>query len=314
MPATKRRKQAPMEWSANFDNRSDLERIVKAVREMGMPNVTMSFKKQDDFEGMRSEVKNSSLTCLLRVQLECEVLDANNPLRDHVVTVACDSFLGVLRGSGKPQFRLQLAQYEGDTSLIVKSFDTFDRSFTSSTTLQTMVEDETEPLPLNELSFQWLLRMDLNFFKSLIKNNKDLGCETVDISILESVGMETALSVVRFVCETTNISDTKELVSLAPVSSEDGHKLLDMHEEHVELLEVPEEDQLERKMHMKLDLSLLYQFVKSMDQRGKLKMMMNEDDFLLFKIDMATENSFIYYLQCSKVGSDDEDDEDDEDN
>ena len=157
MLSAKRAKHAEVLWSADFDTRCDLERIVKAVREIGMTNITFCVTRdtsEGGFTGLRAEVKNSSLTSLLRAQIACDIEKKHDT--DKVVTVACDSLLGVLRGSGKPQFRLQLSQHEGDTNLFIRSFDSFDKSFSSHTTMQTLVEEEHDPLPLDELAFQCL--------------------------------------------------------------------------------------------------------------------------------------------------------------
>jgi hypothetical protein len=297
-----------LDWCIECDNRNDLERIIKSVKEIGMPNFTMVIFRTDEFTGMRAEVRQSGMVCLLRAQLECAV-DVRMGEDTRNVTVSCEQLLGVLRGSGKPQFRVRLFQTKGDTNLTVQSFDEFDSTFTSQTRLATFMEEEEELLELDEMSFSYLLRMDMNFFKSIVKNNIDLGCEQIEITIFRperpdeeppAKKQNTGANIfrIRFRCATDNIEDVKEIVSVA--TDQDGRNEIELGDVKAPELTLCKHEMVQQ-FTLLFDLKFMCSFLKSVDQRGKLKVFLNEETPLLFKIDLPTENSYIYFVQAPQV-------------
>lgn len=300
-----------LDWCIECDNRNDLERIIKSVKEIGMPNFTMVVFHTNEFTGMRAEVRQSGMVCLLRAQLECSVeLRGEGETRN--ITVSCEQLLGVLRGSGKPQFRVRVFQTKGDTNITVQSFDDFDSTFTSSTRLATFMEEEEELLELDEMSFSYLLRMDMNFFKSIVKNNIDLGCEQIEITIFQPMCSDAEpkkkkqntggnIFKIRFRCATENLEDIKEITSLA--TDQDGRSEIELGDVKTTGIQTSEGEMTQR-FTLSFDLRFMCSFLKSVDQRGKLKVFLNEDTPLLFKIDLPTENSFIYFVQAPQVSED----------
>lgn len=291
-------------WSVDFDNRGDLESVVNSIKHLAMPSVTFRVVSLDEtgFQGLRAEVASSNLTSLLRAQVAAKV---NLQIPQATFTVSCDSFLGILKGSGKPQFRLNISQKKEDPGVYIRTYDTFDSSYVSSTRLQTLLEEEFEPIDLDSMDFDYRIRVELPFFKALVKNNRDLGCETIKIQIAktpEAHDSNETGTIVRFVCQTDTIMDVKEVqtVSLCSGDSEATHSI-SLDEDHDGQVERLEYEDLEQKLDMCFDLAMVYSFLKSVDQKGKLKMLLNPESPLLFKLGLSSEQSFIYYLQAGRI-------------
>ena len=284
-----------MLWKLDFQSRIDLEKVVKSVKEIGMNNFTIKIIKNSDFEGIRAEVTQSGMVCLLRAQLTCDV--TKQSADDVDVTLSCEQLLSVLRGSGKPQFRLRIFQNSGDNRIHLESYDSFDRSFRSRTSLTTFFNDDTEMLQLEELSFDLLLQMDLHFLKQVVKNNMELGCENIKISIHSSEGSKDVF--IRLTCATEHVEDVKELAGQRAQGDDEQQTQIDFGEAGGEqpATEGPSTTLCENVY----DIKYLWSFLRSSETKGRLKMFLSPDNPLLLKVDFFPENSFIYFLQAPKT-------------
>lgn len=309
----KRPRTEPLHWAAELPNRGDLERVARTIKEIGKnrDDATFSVIRSTEFSGLRADAAPDSLTSLARCQLAC-IVDFPGITGDHqvVFTVSCDSLLGVLRGSGKPQLHLRLSQRVDDSNLIVQSYDTFDESYSSSTTIHTKASNPIDPIDLDEMTFGWTLSMELSFFKALVKNNRDLDCDAINIDVFSDQSKET--SAVIFTCCSAFVTDTKKIVSkIHQKHGETRHHLTvgDDDDGNLDAVRDVDESTLERRVHSSFDLRMLYTFLKSLDQRGKVLVMLQSDNPLLVRINLTDDQSYIYYLQASKMEDGEEDDD-----
>lgn len=302
MESSKRQRPAPELWSMEFPSRIELEKVVKSIKEIGMNNFTIKIIKNSDFSGMRAEVTQSGMVCLLRAQLTCEV--TKEVEEDIDTTLSCEQLLAVLRGSGKPQFPLRIFQRQEENQIHIQSFDRFDHSFQSRTTLATYLNEDTEMLELKELQFQFLLKLDLHFLKQIVRNNMDLGSENIEISVHE---VDATRYFVRFCCCTDHVVDVKELSGTKIGNdSEDQQTLLacddnDDSDHSGFTLTDTERETAQSVFKLKFDIKYLWSFLRASETKGKLKMFLSQENPLLLKIDFFPEDSFIYYLQASKM-------------
>ena len=297
---TKRQRPAPELWSMEFPSRIELEKVVKSVKEIGMNNFTIKIIKSPDFCGMRAEVTQSGMVCLLRAQLSCDV--KKEVEEDIDTTLCCEQLLAVLRGSGKPQFRLRIFQREDENRIHIQSFDTFDHSFQSRTTLATYLNEDTEMLELKELQFEFLLKLDLHFLKQIVRNNMDLGSENIEISVHE---VDPTRYFVRFCCNTDHVEDIKELSGTKQAGQAEEQTTLACNDDSSSqpgfMLTDDERENAKSVFKLKFDIKYLWSFLRASETKGKLKMFLSQDNPLLLKVDFFPDDSFIYYLQASKM-------------
>jgi hypothetical protein len=296
---TAKRHRPNILWSVEFPSRIELEKVVKSVKEIGMNNFTIKIIKNDSFTGLRAEVTQSGMVCLLRAQLACEVEKTEE--EDVDVTLGCEQLLAVLRGSGKPQFRLKMFQHVGENRVHIQSFDTFDHSFQSRTTMATYLNEDTEMLELKELQFEFLLRLDLHFLKQIVKNNMELGSDEIGISVHE---VDEKSFFVRFRCSTDHVDDVKELTGRKTLLEESGQTQLlfdESQQKEAFTLSDAARENAKSVFQLKFDMKYLWSFLRASETKGKLKMFLSQENPLLLKIDFFPEDSFIYYLQASKM-------------
>lgn len=149
--------------------------------------------------------------------------------------------------------------------------------------------------------------MELPFLKGLVKNNRDLGCEAISIEVLSDDTKKT--SVVLFECSTTNVTDTKKIVSHIHHKHGEQRNHLSIGEDDEDDGGVCDVDEtlLDTKVASVFDLPMFYAFLKSLDQRGKVLVMLQPENPLLVRVNLTDDQSYIYYLQASKMDGEDED-------
>lgn len=286
-------------WELEFTSRGDLERIVKAIKEVST-SITIRIHNEDDFSGIIVEVMHSASICLIRARLTCSIitLPADGVMN---CTLHCADLLLVLK-STKSQFKLRMCRANNDDRVCFLSYDEMQKDYRSRTWLNTLQENVQTLGDFKKLEYDYSLRMDAAFFKSVLKINRDLGAKEITIRV--SGRAEDTATRIQLCCEGDRSCDTKEYVSVpTEISAADSDVVaLDLASDS----EIVSDTSLLNSFDKTLveetyAIEYLLNFVKSIDSKPVVVIKLGVDKPLLIESALSTPDSKIWFLQSVTV-------------
>lgn len=305
-PVSKRHKtdDSVNDWELEFTSRGDLERIVKAIKEVSS-SITFRIFDDEDFKGIVVEVMHNASICLIRSRLACSIIKSPPQGQNTHCTLHCADLLLVLK-STKSQFNLRMCCAHGDDRVCFLSYDEMQNDYRSRTWLNTLQENVQTLGDFKKLEYDYSLRMDAAFFKSVLKINRDLGAKEITIRVS---GRQTDNATkIQLCCEGERSCDTKEYVSIpresASADSDSGDNVIALDLASDSSL-VSDADLVKSFNKTLVEetyaIEYLLNFVKSIDSKPVVVIKLGNDKPLLIESELSTPNSKIWFLQSVTV-------------
>jgi hypothetical protein len=291
-------------WRLTFSSRVDLERIVRGVGDINT-TITVVIKQKGvngDFDGILVEDMHVAQTCLIRAKLECHVQVHEQNAEPLCFTCNCKALTQVLKAT-KSQYRLDIVKRPKQDLITLESFDSMQCNYRSRTSLTTVVADTTEFQELREMQFQYSLRIESPFFKSMLKNNKDLQAQKLRIELLRSDDAADG-TLVRLSCHSDISEDVKEFIS--DNIHADAAIVDDMQVNHAD--HVPPQPWDERfctsLFAESYDIDCILNFIKSVDAKPVLLLKLGGQTPLLMESPLCSPDSSVFLLVSAFVEGD----------
>jgi hypothetical protein len=132
------------------------------------------------FSGLRVDCVDEHKTCMVVARFGCEVRTRGT--NNFNIKVAD---LNTLLKNVKPKECVEIFRMVNQTEIFIKGFDPSDASQYQEFNLSTFNKDDDEQLCLDDLKSDYLVEIELNEFRSIVKTAKDLRAGDIRFTIYE---------------------------------------------------------------------------------------------------------------------------------
>ena len=270
-----------------------------------LTEVDFKIEKTDTFEGIAVDSIDSSQVCLVSARVACKVILNQTEDESQNTGVFClilKTFASCLRAIPSHYF-IDLSRRMGDTDVTMSGYEPTIKTSSSTFTMRTIAREKHE-CGLDSLDYRYTISLDLQLFRGIVKNCKDLNSHDLTIEIKEPRVNDDTLLKHTYV----NIQSDSDEVS----SKYAFHSITELSEGNIIVIKTAEErtnpsdqqseihDDLITIVNSRYDVNFLSLFMKSMD-RQSLTMRLSPDKPLLLEYCLGGGSSYIRFVLAMKA-------------
>lgn len=266
--------------------------------------------KSSAFTGLRVDSMDSGMVCMIKASYECEI-ESNVDLTGESFSVVATTFSTLLKDVQTGHI-LTLTRFADSSDLTVNSYSRDNENNRSTSTLNIIDEEcHAEHLRMPDITYQYMVEMDLARFKSYCKMAHDIDSSHMEFKIDEPIhaGGTTPVPVQDLFFTIGAASDvaTFQKVHYSNAHAHDGAANVQFHIKSVseDLCDEETELPLQQKYSEIFSTMYLNSVLKSMD-RQTVQLYMSKSLPLVIKYSLGNDQSHIQVILAPRLREEDE--------
>lgn len=169
------------DWRITISNPHTFKTLLVIIYRV-LSQCSFQLYKTDEFTGLRVDSMDSSMVCMIKAMYECNI-ETHMDLTDESFCIVTDTFNTLLKDV-QPGHVLLFTRYSDSAELTIDSYMRDDSNNRSTCTLN-IIEDENnaKELRMNEITYKYVVEMDLTRLKSCCKMAQDINSSHIEIRI-----------------------------------------------------------------------------------------------------------------------------------
>lgn len=260
--------------------------------------------KSDTFTGLRVDSMDSSMVCMIKASYECEI-ESNVSLTGENFSVVTATFSTLLKDVQTGHI-LTLTRFADSSDLTVNSYSRDNENNRSTSTLNIIDEEcNAENLRMPDITYQYMVEMDLPRFKSYCKMAHDIDSSHMEFQIDEPIAPEGAGDGLRdlfFSIGAASDVATFQKVHFSTARTQSGTANVQFYIKSVseDLCEEENELPLEQKYSEIFSTAYLNSVLKSMD-RQTVQLYMSKSLPLVIRYSLGNDQSHIQVILAPRL-------------
>lgn len=293
------KKAKSVEWSITFDQVQSLQKLMEVISNV-LLNVTMTIKL-DDKRTPRIEIDSVDPKKVCMVMARLDASSSVNLGADISLPSFCVKSKALLTclGSCPSHYSIDITKFPDSSDIILKSYETLSNSHVYEARIKTIVDDSEETYKLKNLTFKYVIEMDLHMLRGIVKSANSLSSEDIRFQVLEPKTTQTQRKITAFKLSAEGGDDATPANVF--VSEVDADSNVIRTEENIQA-EIDMEDMIVRYDH-RFSTQYLNYFFKSME-RQNLTMKLSEDRPLVIDYPLGKDGSYITFVLAARNESD----------
>ena len=275
--------------------------------------------KSGAFTGLRVDSMDSGMVCMIKASYECEI-DSNVDLTGESFSVVATTFSTLLKDVQTGHI-LTLTRFADSSDLTVNSYSRDNENNRSTSTLNIIDEEcNADNLRMPDITYQYMVEMDLARFKSYCKMAHDIDSSHMEFKIDEPIhvpcsGSPAAAAAAApgfvqdlfFTIGAASDVATFQKVHYSNAHAHDGAANVQFHIKSVseDLCEEETELPLQQKYSEIFSTVYLNSVLKSMD-RQTVQLYMSKSLPLVIKYSLGNDQSHIQVILAPRLREEDE--------